>query len=388
MPLEASRGTVRLAAVATTDPLDRRTFSGYSAALFGHLGAGGIPVVPITSRQVRPRDLLRGAVHLRGILRGRIRGRRAPLVDPDWYWSAPVVERLSARVNDRIAADGGITHALQIGTHVCIEGRDVVTSCLTDCTVVQAVEAGEFAISHATPAGIRRAIDWQRRVFASCDTVFTTSRWAAASVIDDFGQSPDRVVTIGAGATNIGVPGTGPTAAGPPTALFVGYDWDLKGGPLLLQAWRAVRRDVPDARLVIVGCSPRIGDPGVEVVGRLDPRSADDRDRLVGIYAAATCLALVSDFDAFPNVILEAGAMGLPVLAFDEQSRSEVVRDRQTGLLVASHDVDAVADGLRTLLGDRSTAAAMGRHARARMSTEFTWDAVAARVRETMGIAP
>ncbi len=387
-PVGAVRDGVRLAAVATTDPLDERTFSGYSAALFTHLAERGVPVVPVASRQVRARDLLGGAVHWRGILRGRIRGRRAPLVDPDWYWSARVVERLSARVHERIAAAGGITHALQIGTHVCIDRDDVAAYCVTDCTVVQAVESGEFAISRATPAGVRRAVDWQRRVFASCDTVFTTSDWAAASVVDDFDQPAERVVTIGAGATNVGRPDPPGAPTGPPTVLFVGYDWDLKGGPLLLDAWRAVARDVPDARLVIVGCSPRIADAGVEVVGRLDPRRAADRDRLVGIYRSATCLALLSDFDAFPNVILEAGAMGLPVIAFDEQSRREVVHDRDDGVLVASRDVDAVAGALRMLLGDRSTAAAMGRRARERVEAGFTWDAVAARVLATMGVGP
>ena len=385
LPPEHAPEGMRLAAVATTDPFDRRTFSGYSAALFCQLAARGVTVVPVTSRQIRARDLAGGALHWRGILRGRIRGRRAPLIDPDWYWSAPVVERLSARASDRIAADGGITHALQIGTHVCIEDDEITTCCVTDCTVVQAVEAGEFAISHATPAGVQRAIDWQRRVFASCDTILTTSRWAAASVIGDFGQAPDRVVTIGAGATNYGAPDPHRKPGGPPTVLFVGYDWDLKGGPLLLRAWRRVRRAIPDARLVIVGCKPQIDDAGVEIVGRLDPRVAEDRNRLIAIYASATCLALVSDFDAFPNVVLEAGAMGLPVVAFDEQSRSEVLRDRETGLLVASHDAEAVARALCDLLGNPSVAAAMGRRARAQIEAEFTWDVVGTRVLAALG---
>lgn len=386
VPGDTAPDGVRLAAVATTDPLDRRTFSGYSAALFAHLAARGVTVVPVTSRQIRAHDLLGGALHWRGILHGQVRGRRAPLIDPDWYWSTPVVERLSARVEDRITADGGITHVVQIGTHVCIDHDDVAISCVTDCTVTQAIEAGEFAISHATPAGVRRAIDWQRQVFASCDTIFTTSDWAAASVVDDFGQSRDRVVTIGAGATNVGTPDPGRQLTGPPTVLFVGYDWNLKGGPQLLEAWRVVRRVIPDARLVIVGCNPRLADPGVEVVGRLDPRLPEDRKRLVEIYASATCLALVSDFDAFPNVILEAGAMGLPVLAFDEQSRSEVVHDHDNGLLMGSHDVGAVAQALHTLLGDPEAAAAMGRRARTRIDDRFTWDAVTRRVLAAMGV--
>ena len=385
-PASPGRTGARLAAVATTDPLDQRTFSGYSAALFTHLTARGISVLPISSRQVRARDLLGGAVHLRGILHGRFRGRRAPRIDPDWYWSAPVVERLSARVDDLIGADGGVTHALQIGTHVLIERPGVQTYCVTDCTVTQSVEADEFAISHASAAGIERAIDWQRRVFDSCELIFTTSKWAAASVIEDYGQAPERVHPIGAGATNIGEPDREANVDRPPTVLFVGYDWKLKGGPLLLEAWREVRRSIRDARLVIVGCTPRIDDPGVEVLGRLDPRVPADRARLIEAYASSTCLALVSDFDAFPNVLLEAGAMGLPVVAFDEQSRSEVVRDGETGILVPGHNAGAVADGLHALLSDPGSAVAMGKRARTRVEEIFTWECVAAQVFVAMGL--
>ncbi len=380
------RSGARVAAVATTDPLDRSTFSGYSAALFTHLAARGVPVVPIASKQVRPRDVLGGALYLRGILRGRVRGRRAPRIDPDWYWSPPVLERASARVDERITADGSVTHVIQIGTHVLVDRPDIPGFCVTDCTVTQAVEADEFAISHASAAGIAYAIDWQRRVFDACELIFTTSRWAAASVIDDYGQAPERVIPIGAGATNIGVPDTTPGDDRPPTILFVGFDWDLKGGPLLVDAWRRVRRSIPDARLVIVGCTPRIHDPGVEVLGRLDPGHPTDRARLVEAYASATCLALVSDFDAYGIVILEAGAMGLPVIAFDEQSRRELVHDRDTGILVSEHRAAPLAEGLAELLGDREWAAAMGRRARERVEGTFTWDRVAGRMQTAMGI--
>lgn len=375
-----------LAAVATRDPFDPRTFSGYSASLFSALQRRGLAVSPMTSKQIRVRDLLGGAVNLGGIARGRFRGRRAPLVAPDWYFSDATLERLSERIDAQVRAAGGITHVLQVGTHVCIDLPGVRSFCVTDCTVPQSIAAGEFAVSHASPDGVRRAIAWQRRVFDACEVVFTTSRWAAASVVRDCHQSPERVIDVGAGATNATAP-RAPRIDGPPTVLFVGYDWNLKGGPLLVEAWRAVRRSVPDVRLRIIGCAPRIPDAGVEVLGRLDPAVPEDRRRLVDAYSSATCLALVSDFDAFPNVVLEAGAMGVPVVAFDEQSRSEVVVHCETGILVDSHDADAVAEALTMLVSDRIAARAMGMRAHRRITSMFTWERVAARVATVMGCA-
>lgn len=382
-----SRPPARLAAVATTDPFDRRTFSGYSAALFRTFTSRGFPVVPIASRHVRARDLLGGALHLRGLARGRLRGRRAPRIDPDWYWSTPVLERSSARVNTRIDADADITHVLQIGTHVRIDRPGVRAFCLTDCTVVQALEADEFAVSHASPAGRDRAIAWQREVFASCETIFTTSRWAARSIVEDYGQSPDRIRVVGAGATNVAPNGPVGEDHRDPTVLFVGYDWELKGGPVLLDAWRRVRARIPDAELVVVGCRPRIDEPGVRVLGPLDPRRPDQRSRLIDAYATARCLVLASDFDAYGIVVLEAGAMGLPVVAFDEGCRRELVLHGQTGVLVQGHRADSLARGLHRLLDDPGLAARMGRRGAARVAAGFTWDHVADRVGDAMGLA-
>lgn len=375
-----------LGAVATTDPFDPRTFSGYSASLFSALRGRGIAVSPIASKQIRVRDVFAGAVNLGGIAHGRFRGRRAPLIAPDWYFSDAVLERLSERVDEQLRAAGDITHVLQIGTHACVDLPDVRSFCVTDCTVPQSIAAGEFAVSHASPDGVRRAIAWQRRVFDACEVVFTTSRWAAASVVGDYHQSPGRVVNVGAGATNVTTLGA-PRATWPPMVLFVGYDWDLKGGPLLVEAWRSVRRRVPDVALTIIGCTPRITDPGIEILGRLDPANPADRRRLLDAYRSATCLALVSDFDAFPNVVLEAGAMGVPVVAFNEQSRSEVVVHGETGVLVDTHDADAVAEAITRLVSDRAAAHAMGIRAHRRITSMFTWERVAARIATAMGLA-
>lgn len=385
---DADRDEPTLAAIATADPFDRRTFSGYSAALFTALAERGRRITPIASRRIRARDVLDGALNLHGIVRGRVRGRRSPLIDPNWSYAPDVLERMARRVDTRIAEISTITHALQIGTHVVIDRPGVTTGCVTDCTVTQAVEAGEFAVSHASDTTVAHAIDHQRRVFEACDVVFTTSRWTATSIIDDYDQDANRIRVIGAGATNVGTPTPnavdGRSTDGAPTVLFVGYDWELKGGPLLLDAWHTATARIPDARLVVIGCAPEIGDDRVDVVGRLDPSVPSERARLIDAYAHATCLALTSDFDAYPNVVLEAAAMGVPTVAFDEQSRAEVIDHGRTGLLVDTHTADAVAAALTTLLTDPAAARTMGAAARVRAEADATWDRVAARVEEAL----
>jgi glycosyltransferase involved in cell wall biosynthesis len=95
----------------------------------------------------------------------------------------------------------------------------------------------------------------------------------------------------------------------------------------------------------------------------------------------------LSDFDAFPNVVIEAGAMGVPVLAFDEQSRGEVVQDGKTGLLVAERSAEAVASAMYSLLGDLRLARAMGARASEAIRGSLTWEHVADQVLAGMGCA-
>jgi glycosyltransferase involved in cell wall biosynthesis len=373
--------------LAPADPLDPATFSGLSRRLFAQLATDGVGVTPLATRDLRWHDALCGAVRPRAVLGRATADRRTPLVDPDWMWSRRGFERLSDRLARRLAALPAGVPVLQVGTQVDAAragGRRVF--CITDCTVVQALEADEFSVSRASARTRREAVACQREVFAGCTRVLVLSEWAGRSVVEDYGIDPARVVAVGAGA-NLADPLPRRTDTARPAVLFVGRDWEQKGGPLLLDAFRLARRCVPTARLVVVGCTPAIDDePGVEVVGVLDRRDPAADARLRSLYAEATCFALLSRFDAFPNVLLEAGVAGLPVVSTDTGSRAEAVVDGVTGRLVAGRDPAAVADALVWMLADPDRAAALGRAAAAGVSARFTWPVVGRRVLDALGM--
>jgi glycosyltransferase involved in cell wall biosynthesis len=377
-------------AVAPGDPLAPSTFSGYARHLFTGMRDRGVAVTPLASRDLRWHDLP-AALNWAGLARGRLRGRYAPRIRPDWYWSRAGFERFSARLDARLARMPAASRQvlLQVGTHVRPSVPGTAVYCVTDCTVVQAVEAGEFAISQASPRVVEEAVACQREVFAGCAKVLTLSGWAAGSVVRDYGIPPERVVAVGAGANlpaGADLPAGAPSASGAArrSILFVGMDWEQKGGPLLVEAFRLVRERRPGASLTVVGCRPELREPGVEVVGYLPPGDPGARRRLLGLYAEAGCLALLSAFDCYPNVLLEAQAMGVPVVTYAGQGRPEQVRHGETGLLVERLDAPAVAAALVAAL-DR--AEALGAKARRFAEQRFTWPAVIGRVLGELGVA-
>jgi glycosyltransferase involved in cell wall biosynthesis len=86
--------------------------------------------------------------------------------------------------------------------------------------------------------------------------------------------------------------------------------------------------------------------------------------------------------DGLPNVILEAMASGLPVVASGISGIPLAVEDGASGLLVPEKDPAALGAALLRLLEDAPEARRMGERGRRKAESELTWDLVAARHRE------
>lgn len=100
-------------------------------------------------------------------------------------------------------------------------------------------------------------------------------------------------------------------------------------------------------------------------------------DRLIQHYHHADVFALSphitedGDRDGIPNVLAEAMAAGLPVVTTSVSGIPELVEDGKTGLLVAAHDVDALADALQRLLSNHRLGQTLSSAARARLKQDF-----------------
>ena len=122
------------------------------------------------------------------------------------------------------------------------------------------------------------------------------------------------------------------------------------------------------------------------MLGRLDRSDPAEEARLLAAYASATCFCIAPAVDAFPNVLLEASAFGIPVVSTDEGSRSEVVLDGVTGRLVPPRDPARLAAALIDVLGDPDLAKELGEAAARRVREHFNWPAVTRNILAHMGL--
>ncbi len=222
-----------------------------------------------------------------------------------------------------------------------------------------------------------KRIELEAQTCRAARYVFAKTDFLRDALIEDYGCEPDRVVRVGSGS-NIMVHSLDGKRYDEQAALFVGIDFERKGGPVLLQAWKAVRERLPDAELWVVGPKRRPAaaeQPGVRWHGFMS-----DRDALADLYARATLFVLPSLFEPWGGVLMEARGHGLPCIGTDRGGFRESIEDGVNGLLVPAGEPEPLADALVSLLGDPERAASMGRNGHADVLAEHTWERVADRM--------
>jgi glycosyltransferase involved in cell wall biosynthesis len=189
------------------------------------------------------------------------------------------------------------------------------------------------------------------------------------------GIEPGRFATGGGAAVRreFGIPD------GAPLVGIVGHIQEWKGQLVVAEAVARARRDVPELRCLVVGGIHKFG---IEYGERLKARVAapdlaghvvltGSRRDVAACFDAMDVAIHASTREPFGRVLLEAMAVGRPVVAPREGGPVEIVADGETGLLVAPRDPEALARAIVGLVRDPARRAAMGRAARARVAAVF-----------------
>ena len=174
-----------------------------------------------------------------------------------------------------------------------------------------------------------------------------------------------------------------PVAMQPPFKLLaLGRLVAKKGYPVLLQACRMLADDGVDFHLTLAGDGPRSRQLRA-LAGRLGLRHRVSfpgfvpYDDVPALFAAADVFVMPSvvqasgDRDGIPNVIAEALAHRVPVVATDVSGIPELIEDGVTGRLVPPNDPAALARAMRQLVKDRDAALALAARGRAKAQTLF-----------------
>ena len=238
-----------------------------------------------------------------------------------------------------------------------------------------------------------------RRVLSSADQILSTSnimaretekyvRPARPITVTPFGVDTELFAPAGESGADSGAEAG---ATGRSATVTVGTVKKLRkryGVDVLIRAFARARGRVPELRLEIVGEGPErenlerlARELGVaEVVtfrGRVAHGEVPAVLRSFDLFAALS----VTDDESFGVAMIEASAVGLPVLATRVGGIPEVVLDGETGFLVPRRDVAGAAERLAELAADRELRRRMGEAGRRFVEEHYSWKVTADRMR-------
>ena len=160
------------------------------------------------------------------------------------------------------------------------------------------------------------------------------------------------------------------------TFVFVGRIVRDKGINELVAAFDRLHGDYPDVRLVLIG--PREDDLDPVLPATLERINSGNGIEAVGpqsdvrsFYASSDALVFPSYREGFPNVVIEAGAMGLPSIVTDINGSREIIIDGQNGVIVPPRDEEALYQAMKRFVEQPDEIAAMAQKARGLIASRY-----------------
>ena len=234
-----------------------------------------------------------------------------------------------------------------------------------------------------TPAQFRA----QATAFRWCDAVVCNSQAAAARLIAT-GLAPDKIAVIGNALPAEAFAAASAVLPKRPGVLRVGMvarmNHRYKNHSGFLRIAAQVHRRMPDAEFVLVGDGPLRPELEKEASSLGLGASAiflGDRQDMPAVLASLDVAVLTSDSESLSNVILEAMAAGLPVVAYSVGGNSELL-SHQRGALIPAGNETSFAEAVEKLLADSALREQLGRNALQFAKENFSLDEVRQRYEE------
>lgn len=212
--------------------------------------------------------------------------------------------------------------------------------------------------------------------------IVSSSEWAARSAIEDYHTDKRKVHVLPQG-TNID--------NAPPAEviqqkqksdrcrlLFVGVDWQRKGGEIAFETLLKLEELGIQAELIVCGCIPpsQFSHDRMTVIPYLYKSDEKQRAQLEQLYMTSDFFLLPTRSESYGMVFAEASAFGLPSITTDTGGVSEVVRNGENGfILPSSARGTEYAEVIARLYRDDQRYAELVKSSRAAFDERLTWDA-------------
>jgi glycosyltransferase involved in cell wall biosynthesis len=222
---------------------------------------------------------------------------------------------------------------------------------------------------------LRRAVKSEER----CRGYFTMSHFLEREYIDNDHVDSSKVHWVG-GGSNIDVSMIENADKNGYRFLFIGKDWERKNGPLVIKAFRKLKKSFPEAELYVIGPKdkpePMEKDEGILFIGRLE------YEQMAKYYNLCDYFIMPSKFEGYGIVFAEALMFGLPCIGRNAFAMPEFITDDENGYLVEGIDENELCEKMAQLMINKDRLKANVLNKRDQYEEFYSWDAVAGRMIE------
>lgn len=342
---------IHTAYVTVGDARDVRTWSGtffYAARALAEQGFAVDPIGPLHTRYEHLAKAKEASVRL------AMRRRHPRDRDPG------VARRYARQVESRLRADHELVFAVGTLALPFLECPQPIVV-WSDATFAGLLDFYPM-YSNLSARAKRNGHALERAALERSVLAIYSSDWAAESAVRDYGIDPARVAVVPYGA-NLDTELSRDEAMAAIDArgsavcrlLFIGAEWERKGGPLTLEIVRRLRQAGIRTELALVGSRPSAGElpESVTALGFIDKATADGRKRMQELLLETHFLVLPARADCTPIVLCEAAAHAVPVVAADVGGIPSLVREGANGYLIQREAAsDAYAETIVAAFAD------------------------------------
>lgn len=167
--------------------------------------------------------------------------------------------------------------------------------------------------------------------------------------------------------------------------IFVGRLVADKGVNELITAFSSINQEINNVKLLLVGpfeekLDPLLPDTLSEINNNTNIKAVGYQVDVRPYFAIADCLVFPSYREGFPNVVMQAGAMGLPSIVTDINGCNEIIKQEENGVIIPVKNAEAILDSMKFMLSEANAFNKMKENSRsmivARYEQKVVWDAL------------
>ncbi len=235
---------------------------------------------------------------------------------------------------------------------------------------------------------LTRMEDISMKTVSKSSMVVASSGWCADSVINDYGISESKVIVIPFGANveegDIKQNERDLNKRRNINFLFIGADWERKGGEMTVRICDSLISDGYKIKLAIAGCRvhEQYRRDYINNISSLDKNSESDRIKMQDLFSGAHFFILPSKADMSPIALCDAAAYGIPAITSNTGGIPEIVTDKVTGIILDKEaDEKNYCSRISELIENTNLYRSMCIESKIRYENLLNWDSFAKNLR-------